>query len=174
MDVIEVQSWRELRDNFDNLWGHGFRGQGSSEWELETSLNRVAKTYGISEKMLWHREHWMLRQFIRRAQPYITPQQSSQDKLEWLALMQHHGAPTRLLDFSHSPYVATFFALENAVGTSAVWCINRRRVHSENSILFEWDFGKLNIDQLNTLSVAKANEIVDLNVTDPPLSLIHI
>ena len=46
------------------------------------------------------------------------------DELEWLALMQHHGAPTRLLDFTWSPYVAAFFALERATDNAAIWAIN--------------------------------------------------
>lgn len=43
--------------------------------------------------------------------------------MEWLALMQHHGAPTRLLDFTWSPYVAAFFALERATENAAIWAI---------------------------------------------------
>jgi hypothetical protein len=37
--------------------------------------------------------------------------------------MQHHGAPTRLLDFTWSPYVAAFFALQNASEEAAIWAI---------------------------------------------------
>jgi hypothetical protein len=54
------------------------------------------------------------------------------DTLYCLALMQHHGAPTRLLDCTYSPFVAAAFAMENGIfrpdGTRrlrpVVWCFN--------------------------------------------------
>jgi hypothetical protein len=66
----------------------------------------------------------MLRQFQRRAHHYVGNLPGYESKLDWLALMQHYGAPTRLLDFSHSFYVAAHFALERAGGDSAIWAIN--------------------------------------------------
>lgn len=66
----------------------------------------------------------MLRQFQRRAHHYITDPPSPEHKLEWLALIQHHGGPTRLLDFTHSFYVAAFFALERATQDAAIWAVN--------------------------------------------------
>lgn len=46
--------------------------------------------------------------------------------MEWLALMQHFGAPTRVLDITKSSYVAAYFAIEDATAGDdcAVWAIN--------------------------------------------------
>lgn len=124
MRCIRVKNWRQAQDLSEKMILWGFRGQEDVSWELNTTLNRAAKIYGFPLDWLWHREYWMLRQFQRRAHYYCKDLPPYNQKLDWLALMQHYGAPTRLLDFSHSFYVAAFFALENATTDSAVWAIN--------------------------------------------------
>lgn len=51
--------------------------------------------------------------------------------LEWFSLMQHHGAPTRFLDFTYSIWVAAYFALEHAEGDCAIWAVNYKTAARE-------------------------------------------
>lgn len=77
-------------------------------------------------------EKYLLAQFKRAAHHFLEASMvpNNKDTLQWLALMQHYGAPTRLLDFTRSPYVACFFALEKANTNSksdskrAIWAID--------------------------------------------------
>jgi hypothetical protein len=50
--------------------------------------------------------------------------QALADDVRCLALMQHHGAPTRMLDFTKSPFVAAFFALNNTNRSAAVFALD--------------------------------------------------
>jgi hypothetical protein len=60
----------------------------------------------------------------------------SEDILSWLAVMQHYGVPSRLLDFTLSPYVALYFALrartvdEMRSSHAALWAIDARALKS--------------------------------------------
>lgn len=123
--VTRFSRWSELKSQFSErpLWA--YRGQTNSDWPLETTLYREADRNGsLKWASLRSREDWLLYQFRRFAHHYRTDLPSEEDTLDWLALIQHYGGPTRLLDFSYSLYVAAFFAVETAVGDAAIWAIN--------------------------------------------------
>lgn len=79
-----------------------FRGLSNSNYELETSIYRLQNKVNEMERHL-----------IRNFRKYAPYNSVTKDKLwHWLTLAQHHGLPTRLLDWTFSPYVALHFATE--------------------------------------------------------------
>ena len=118
---VVLKRWEDIEALEFEWSGHIFRGQSNADWSLDSSVQRLFKR--IQQDQPLNGEHWLLYEFKRRAHLYIECPDDD-DILSWLALMQHHGAPTRLLDFTYSFYVACFFALIDTAGDSAVWSIN--------------------------------------------------
>ncbi|HEY0778048.1 MAG TPA: FRG domain-containing protein [Gemmatirosa sp.] len=83
-----------------------YRGVGDSRWPMLTSLDRLGGVDPPHTKC--GLEEHVLRNFVRYSRPYV----SSDMRNDWelLATAQHHGVPTRLLDWSYSPFVAAHFA----------------------------------------------------------------
>jgi hypothetical protein len=125
VDETVVTSWKQLRDILEDLAdaGWAFRGQADAKWPLESSLARHLRTFVTPRRDRWNRESKILNTFQRKAHLLLPRTPDPSETLEWLALMQHHGAPTRLLDFTWSPYVAAFFALEQATNDAAIWAL---------------------------------------------------
>jgi len=101
-----------------------FRGHRDTQWHLETALERTFRREAIPAARRMDVEAELLRDFQRAYHQYGAHVPEPHAHLEWLSLMQHHGAPTRLLDFSYSIYVAAYFALETADSDCAVLAIN--------------------------------------------------
>lgn len=115
---MNVASWTDLAsvaaECADGRWI--FRGEGSLSYELKPKAGRVGTDKNAPRKKphdVAH-ERAALELFKRQARPYLTHSPSSD--IEWLAIAQHHGMSTRLLDWTESILAAAFFAVE-AAGT---------------------------------------------------------
>lgn len=99
-----------------------FRGEGAVHEALKTSIEREAEAASIPLGRLQKLEVQLLNEFRRRFHHYSTRDPERGDLAEWLSLMRHYGAPTRLLDWSYSPFVALHFAIERAhEGQCVIW-----------------------------------------------------
>jgi hypothetical protein len=123
--TITIESWKQFIEvmTATTYKGWAFRGHSDAQWPLLSTLSRYFETYKIHPDAWPQQESRILRIFKRKAHLFLNHIPAADDDFQWLALMQHHGAPTRLLDFTWSPYVAAFFALERATSEAAIWAI---------------------------------------------------
>lgn len=128
MKEVRVTTWNDFMSLCAELDGWAFRGQQDARWPLLTSLARYLHAYIPGQASWRQREERAIRIFRRKAHNYLGDPTVLDNALRCLALMQHHGAPTRLLDFTKSPFVAAFFALERATGDAAVYALNTPRL----------------------------------------------
>ena len=136
-DIIRIDSWRHFVEQVCGgaYRNWAFRGQGDARWPLYSTLSRYLRQCGTHHSVWQRQEARILRIFRRKAHHFLQHVPELNDSFEWLALMQHHGAPTRLLDLTWSPYVAAFFALERAAEQAAVWAFSPPRIHRSMPIL---------------------------------------
>jgi hypothetical protein len=127
MTEIRIESWNELTEAlYEQSWkesigryrsSFAYRGMQNASHDLRTSLVRLGEGYDQLESSL-------LRAFRRYAQRGSVPGDSVWN---WLAVAQHHGLPTRLLDWTYSPYVAIHFATEDHEKfdrDGVIWCVD--------------------------------------------------
>jgi FRG domain len=113
-----------------------FRGHREASWKLDTTLDRaLQKTITVETGDTVHtsftklnpesNEKGVLLEFQRGTHNHHSASLALEHVVDWLALMQHYGAPTRLLDWTLSPYVALYFAMqEDSEGEAALWAID--------------------------------------------------
>jgi hypothetical protein len=127
LDPVTASSWADLGDLlFQDAWDDrlrrhrlkkAFRGTGRAGAGLLTTLTRLGGDYAAKEPHV-----------IRNFRKYAHPSSPREQNLwNWLALAAHHGLPTRLLDWTFSPYVALHFAtsdLETFEQDGEIWSVD--------------------------------------------------
>lgn len=122
INAIRLEKWEDLHRYARPGWL--YRGHRKADWVIESSIERCFARESIPVAQRYALEQELLRDFKRAYHQYAAHVPGDGAMLEWLALMEHHGAPTRCVDFSYSTYVAAYFALEDADDDCAVWAIN--------------------------------------------------
>lgn len=124
-----VTGWQPLQDEYERFafsrrrWiFRGQRGDGG----LVTTLERAVLAFYPDLARAPEIERSVCREFKRRAHQYVSTLPADEDTVEWFALMRHYGAPTRLLDWTYSFFVAAFFAIEEPAdgGPYVIWAID--------------------------------------------------
>lgn len=88
-----------------------YRGVSDSRYQLIPSIGRIPSLKAGDEDQRLQREQLLIQDFRKFARPYF--ESGMPDDWELLAIAQHHGLPTRLLDWSRNPLVAAYFAVES-------------------------------------------------------------
>lgn len=146
LDTVSIDSWPAFLQQLAPLrteWS--FRGQQDASWPLCTSLERSGTTDPRSD------EPRLLMRFQRRAKTRLSAAliPDDEDVFAWWGIMQHYGAPTRLLDLSASPYVALFFAFEmptanpaDAQQPRALWAFNNVTIQERSAEVLATTWGR--------------------------------
>jgi hypothetical protein len=138
MPTFEVKNMSDFFEailKITRMWNGEYgwwRGQSSEKWDLVPSVYR--QDYARNE-------HNMAFRFKHMAKTRYHNCPQNDDAHPWLFLMQHYGLPTRLLDWSESPLVALFFAVQN----------NNR--HHEDGCLWVLRPTQLNLKQIGSKGI---------------------
>jgi len=139
--TVQLNEWKDYKsfvERFSENWA--FRGQADAAWVLNNAIERT-------DFIHFHKgiEAEFVDEFQRGARNYLSKDETPEHLIEWLALMQHHGAPTRLLDLTRSPYIAAYFAFEFCDSIEdhiSIWGVNINYLKNKSLEILSKEFGE--------------------------------
>lgn len=144
MNKIKIESFGHLHTVIEERYGLDsvivYRGVSSVNYELIPKIGRINRYSFKLEKEI-------LALFKKYAFPFL----DDYPETEWerLAIAQHHGLPTRLLDWTYNPLAAAYFAVEEP--------------STEDSAIYVFDAGKI----LNIEKIPDPFKLKDIGIFDP-------
>lgn len=129
VQVTNIGEWISFADQLSKS-GWIFRGQADSSWFVRSTLDRILPyRYPIAaydDKMKVLDNEQRLRKFEHEIiDSFLGDKKVKEVNFHVLTEMQHYGAPTRLIDFTHSPFIACFFAFNTSYSCKcSVWAVN--------------------------------------------------
>ena len=168
IDIAKAKDLFDLIDKREQEKKWIYRGQGDSSWGLQTSIDRMFEDpLSISTSKL-NTEIALLKRFQRESHHYGINNIDLLNIPEWLSLMQHYGAPTRLLDWTHSPWVGLFFAIvelgdkKNAALWLADWTAIDNKGNSTVKDKFKCDHNLVSVENFSDV-INSGDGVIKLN-----------
>jgi hypothetical protein len=181
-----LENWKDIfKIEHSFLSNFVFRGQKESGWNLRTSIERtppISSTLRVINGVNTE-ERWMIDHFKRKQHMYSDDFRMVEDcKFSILSKIQHYGGKTRLLDFSHSIFIAIYFAVEDSFlfnneiseemrksimerqdhyNCSSLWCVNMYKIRGmNNEKLNLYVQGKALKDDCRRAFIKSANQFI--------------
>jgi hypothetical protein len=147
--ALFADSWNEELGRFRSRFA--FRGLSDVDYRLETTLIRLGGSYAELERHL-------LRNFKKYAHRSVVERDSL---WHWLSVAQHYGLPTRVLDWTYSPFIAMHFATANIDKfdkDGVIWAVNYVKAHE---LLPEKLKNVLLLEGANVLTIELLSEVIN-------------
>lgn len=127
MRTETLATWSDIKQLIDGARRDAdfvWRGQSDAAWLVSSTLYRYFESRGVRPEERVSRERAAIETFRSHFSRSTLFDGNSRDSLAHLILMQHYGCPTRLIDWTWSPYIAAYFAVHEAATDSALYGLN--------------------------------------------------
>ena len=153
-----------------------FRGQACESWDLEATFDRYLREVHKILDADGPAYEKFLKSFVQRGLEYEILEElgleGDEREFYFEAIARHQGLPTRLLDWSHSPYIAAFFAFTEhkkcTTGEIAIWCldVDNTKISSYSTIEVKerpkkGNFRQLSQQGLYTRNISNKNDLAE-------------